>query len=99
MKPWSILVVGGAALTISSAALAQAAHPVADKLAEKVVAKYQNSSCEQLAQAHQTKTPAKTQAEQRAAEMLRQDPQLRAAFLNKVAAPIADKMVVCGFIP
>jgi hypothetical protein len=31
--------------------------------------------------------------------MLRNDPQTRAAFLNKVAAPIANKMFECGTIP
>jgi hypothetical protein len=27
------------------------------------------------------------------------DPQMRAAFINRVAAPIANKMFECGMIP
>jgi hypothetical protein len=37
--------------------------------------------------------------EQRALEMLKSDSQMRAAFINKVAAPIANKMFECGMIP
>jgi hypothetical protein len=31
--------------------------------------------------------------------MLRGDPQMRAAFINRVAGPIANKMFECGMIP
>jgi hypothetical protein len=31
--------------------------------------------------------------------MLKSDAQMRAAFINKVAAPIANKMFECGMIP
>jgi hypothetical protein len=31
--------------------------------------------------------------------MLHQDPQMRQEFLNRVAAPIANKMFECGMIP
>ena len=31
--------------------------------------------------------------------MLQGDPQMRAAFINKVAGPIANKMFECGMIP
>ena len=31
--------------------------------------------------------------------MLKSDPQMRTAFLNKVAAPIVNKMFECGMIP
>ncbi len=37
--------------------------------------------------------------EQRAITMLRNDPQMRADFINKIAAPIANKMFDCGMIP
>jgi hypothetical protein len=37
--------------------------------------------------------------EQRAMQALRNDPQMREAFINKVAAPIANKMFECGMIP
>jgi len=31
--------------------------------------------------------------------MLQNNPQMRAEFINKVAAPIANKMFECGMIP
>jgi hypothetical protein len=37
--------------------------------------------------------------EQRVIAMLKADPQMRAAFINKVAAPMANKMFECGMIP
>ena len=37
--------------------------------------------------------------EQKALEMLKSDPQMRQAFISKVAAPIANKMFECGMIP
>jgi hypothetical protein len=37
--------------------------------------------------------------EQELIQTLRNDPQMRAAFLNKVAAPMANKMFECGMIP
>ena len=71
-------------------------HPVLDKVADKVIQKYQQSSCDQLAK---QKSEPKTPQEQKAVELLRHDPQVRAEFLNKVAAPIANKMFECGLIP
>jgi hypothetical protein len=84
----------------SAPAWAQSAYPIADKVAAKVVQKYQTTSCQDLAKERQTpKSAEKAQVEQRAGQMLRQDPQLRASFVSKVAAPVVDKMIVCGFIP
>ena len=71
-----------------------------DMVANKVVQKYQQSTCEQLwQQKRQKPTGQKAQMEQRAIQALRNDPQLREAFINKVAAPIANKMFQCGMIP
>ena len=42
---------------------------------------------------------APTPAEQKAIQLLKGDPQMRTLFLNKVAAPIANKMFECGMIP
>ena len=71
-------------------------YPILDKIADKVVAKYQTSSCQQLAA---ERGQPKGQAEQRVVQMLREDANMRAEFLNRVAAPIANKMFECGFIP
>ena len=37
--------------------------------------------------------------EQQLIQMLRSNPQMRAEFLNRVAAPMANKMFECGMIP
>lgn len=74
--------------------------PIIDKIAEKIIQKYQTSSCEQLYQekAQQQGKP-KSAEEQRAITILRNDPQMRQAFINKIAAPIANKLFECGMIP
>lgn len=107
------LVFGRLALQVSSAAPALAApqplatsvpdpqqFPIMDKIAEKIIQKYQTSSCEQLYQekAQQQGKP-KSAEEQRAITILRNDPQMRQAFINKIAAPIANKLFECGMIP
>jgi hypothetical protein len=84
----------GAALFFAGVAVAQ--YPVLDMLADKVVQKYQSSTCEQL---WQQKGQPKPPMEQKAIQMLRNEPQMRLAFINRVAAPIANKMFECGMIP
>lgn len=82
------------AATISGYAFAQ--YPILDRIAEKVIGKYQSSTCEQLWQARgQPKSPE----EQKVVAFLRTDPQMRTYFMNKVAGPIANKMFECGMIP
>ena len=81
-------------------ASAQESFPIMEKIAQKVVEKYQTSSCQQLAQQKsQPPTGKKAQMEQRAIQTLRNDPQMRTAFINRVAAPIANKLFECGMIP
>ncbi len=87
------------ALLYAGAVVAQP-YPVADKVAQKIVQKYQTSSCEQLwAEKAQKATEPKSPMEQRAIEMLQQDPAMRQAFLNQIAAPVVNKMFECGMIP
>jgi len=75
-------------------------YPIMDKLADRVVQKYQNSSCQELAQKKsRPPTGEKAMIEQKAIEMMRKDPQMRSEFLNRVAGPIANKMFECGMIP
>ena len=79
---------------------AQESYPIMDKIAQKVIQKYQTSSCEQLAkEKSQPPTGRKAEMEKRAVEMLHNDPQMRTAFINQVAAPIANKLFECGMIP
>jgi len=75
-------------------------YPVMDAIANKIVQKYQTATCEQLWQEKaQAKNKPKSAQEQEAINILRNDPQMRAAFINKIAAPIANKMFECGMIP
>jgi hypothetical protein len=73
-------------------------YPMMDMIANKVIQKYQNSTCEQLWEKKAQKAPP-TPQEQNAIKMLKGDPQMRAAFIDKIAAPIANKMFDCGMIP
>jgi hypothetical protein len=73
-------------------------YPIMDKVADKIILKYQQSSCEQLWMKKSEKAPP-TVEEQKAVAFLKSDPQMRVAFINKIAAPIANKMFDCGMIP
>ena len=94
MNKRGYLVVGVSALCAAGFAIGQGR--IMDMVADKVVGKYQSASCEQL---WQQKGQPKSEEEQRAVQFLKNDPQARTAFLNKVAAPIANKMFECGMIP
>jgi len=94
MNKRGYLVVGVSALCAAGFAIGQGR--IMDMVDDKVVGKYQSASCEQL---WQQKGQPKSEEEQRAVQFLKNDPQARAAFLNKVAGPIANKMFECGMIP
>ena len=81
---------------LSAASLVYAQYPMLDMVAGKVVQKYQGMTCEQL---WQQKSQPKSAEEQRVVGLLKSDPQMRTAFVNKVAAPIVNKMFECGMIP
>jgi len=71
-------------------------YPVMDQVANRVVEKYRNSSCDQL---WQQRGEPRSPREQQAIQLLHDDPQMRAAFIDRVAAPIANKMFECGLLP
>ncbi len=78
----------------------QSQYPIADKLADKVIQKYQSSNCQQLAtQRENPPTGQKAEMEQRVIQQLKNDPQMRQYFINKIAGPVANKMFDCGMIP
>jgi|SRR5450631_3244239 hypothetical protein len=76
----------------------QQQYPILDKVAAKVIAKYQNTPCPQLIQQKMQPAPPSAE-EQKVIAFLHSDPQMRTVFLNKVAAPIANKLFECGMIP
>jgi hypothetical protein len=80
--------------------VASAEHPILNMVADKVVQKYQNATCQQLWQEKaESQGKPKPAQEQNAIEILRTNPQLRAEFINKVAAPVVNKMFECGMVP
>jgi hypothetical protein len=94
------MVLAIAVATSMAAGVAYAQYPIMDRVAGKVIEKYQNASCQQLWQEKaQGQGQPKPEMEQRAIQMLQQDPQMRQAFFNKIAAPIVNKMFECGMIP
>jgi hypothetical protein len=93
--PWLAIIP-----TLMFGHLAFAQYPMLDMAANKVIQKYQGSSCEQLWQEKvQQQGRPKPQREQEAVQLLRNDPQMRAMFIDKVAAPVVNKMFECGMIP
>ena len=96
----AVLLVGVPVLLHVGLASAQESYPIMEQVAQKIIQKYQTSSCQQLAQQKsQPPTGQKAQMEQRAIQILRNDPQMRTEFLNRVAGPIANKLFECGMIP
>jgi len=83
-------------LALMGAGVTGAQYPILDMVADRVIQKYQQSTCEQL---WQRKSEPKPQMEQQLMEKLRENPQMRIAFINRVAAPIANKMFECGLLP
>ena len=83
----SILIVAGA---VSAQGM------LLDFAADKVIKKYQTATCDELKA--QRKEPP-TDKEKEAVEFLRNDSQARIFFINKIAAPVLNKMYDCGMIP
>jgi hypothetical protein len=67
-----------------------------DYAADKVIAKYQSSTCDQL---KALKDEPLDEKKKMAIDFLRNDSQARLAFIDKVAAPVVNKMFECGMIP
>lgn len=89
------VLVAAVGLAVAAAGVAYAQYPIMDMIANKVVQKYQSSSCEQLWQNKGKHGPE----EQRLVGMLNNDPQMRQAFFNQIAGPVMNKMFECGMIP
>ncbi len=85
--------IAAAALVGASVVFAQ--YPVMDMIANKVVQKYESSTCEQLWQ----NKGKHGEEEQRLVGFLRGDPGMRQAFFDKIAGPVMNKMFECGMIP
>jgi len=97
MLPLFLIAVSGTH-AVSGAQAPNQQHPMLDMLANKVVQKYQTTSCQDLKMKKAENAPPSPQ-EQKVVQFLKSDPQLRREFINKIAAPIANKMFDCGMIP
>jgi hypothetical protein len=88
-----LLMIAGISAAVC-AGIASAQYPILDMVANKVIQKYQSSSCEQLWQNKGKHGPE----EQRIIGLLRNDPQMRQSFFNQIAGPVVNKMFECGMI-
>lgn len=88
------LAVFVAAMFVAGAVAAQGM--LLDYAAEKVITKYQSASCEELKALKDEPLDEKKKA---AIDFLRRDSQARVAFIDKIAAPVLNKMFECGMIP
>jgi hypothetical protein len=93
-----VLLISPLALTLATGTYAQDQYPILDKVPAKVIAKYQTTRCQELMQKRANPEPPSAQ-EVKVIQFLKSDPQMRMVFINKVAAPIANKMFACGMIP
>ena len=71
-------------------------YPIVDMVADNVVQKYQSANCEQL---WEQKGKPKSEREKEMLQMLRNNPQMRTYFIDKIAGPVVNKMFECGMIP
>ncbi len=92
--------IGAAALVFTliagSVVPAHAQGMLLDYAADRVIQKYQTSTCDQLKQA---RSEGPSEKEKLAMDFLRGDEQARVAFIDKIAAPVANKMFECGMFP
>jgi len=102
-KRSAVIVLSLLLLLVATAPQAQQGqqqYPIMDRVAQKIVDKYTNSTCAQIAEMKSEKPQGEeAQMKERVIAMLKSDPQMRQAFINKVAAPIANKLFECGMIP
>jgi hypothetical protein len=85
----SALIVAGAGAVLAQGMLL-------DYAADRVIQKYQTSTCDQL---KQQRTEPQSEKEKMALDYLRNDAQARVAFIDRIAAPVANKMFECGMFP
>jgi hypothetical protein len=91
-------------LTIALLTQAASAQPgqikerVVDDAANQIVASIQNDSCPQF-EAMLKQHKSSGSSSNRASGMMKQDPAMRARFVDKVAGPLVNKMIDCDMLP
>jgi len=89
----------GAAVFVSimiAAGVVAAQGMLVDTAADKVIKKFEAATCDQL-KAQKGEPPS--EKEKIALDLLRDDPKARVAFIDKIAAPVLNKMFECSLIP
>jgi hypothetical protein len=86
--------VFASALIVAGAVAAQGV--LVDAAADKVIKKFEAATCDQL-KAQKNEPPS--EKEKIALDLLRDDPKARVAFIDKIAAPVLNKMFECSIIP
>ncbi|WP_439371540.1 hypothetical protein [Bradyrhizobium sp. DASA03120] len=106
--PVKSLIAATISLMLTASAIAQALPPpppppemppdgpILEMVAGMVIQKYKSSSCEDL-KAKKGEPPAEIVGA--AVAFLRDHPSVKVKFINKVAAPVANRMFDCGMIP
>jgi hypothetical protein len=69
---------------------------ILDSAADEVAKKFQVATCDQL-KAQKDESP--TAMKKAVLWFLHDDPQARVAFIDKIAAPVLNKMIECGMAP
>jgi hypothetical protein len=82
------------AVVIAGAAVAQGV--LVDAVADKVIKKFEAATCDQL-KAQKDQPPS--EEKKIALDLLRDDPKARVALVDKIAAPVLNKMFECNMIP
>ena len=95
-----VLLLLSVLLFLGTAGAQEERFPIMEMIAQKIIQKYQTSSCQEIAmQKAHPPTGEKAVMEARAIELLRSDPEMRREFINRVAPTIANKLFECGMIP
>jgi hypothetical protein len=71
-------------------------YPILNMVADRVIQKYQNATCEQV---WQDKEKPKGDMEKNLIQLLKENPQMRQVFIDKVAPTVVNKMFECGLVP
>jgi hypothetical protein len=82
--------------TVMIAGAVAAQGMLVDAAADKVIKKFEAATCDQL-KAQKNEPPS--EKEKIALDLLRDDPKARVAFIDKIAAPVLNKMFECDIIP
>ena len=88
------VVVCVSALIVAGAVAAQGV--LVDTAADRVIKKFEAATCDQL-KAQKNEPPS--EKEKIALDLLRDDPKARVDFIDKIAAPVLNKMFECSLIP